>query len=76
MSFLASLMEEEQVESQFDFLVVVLDFPDVFLEELPRLPPLREIEFTIDLDPGTEPISIAPYRMEPLKLKELRKKFD
>jgi hypothetical protein len=53
----------------------VRDFVDVFLEELPGLPPDREIEFTIDLLPGTGPISKAPYRMAPLELKELKEQL-
>ncbi|KAL8145815.1 hypothetical protein AgCh_003819 [Apium graveolens] len=40
-------------------------------DELPGLPPDREIEFTIDLAPGTEPVSKAPYRMAPVEMKEL-----
>ena len=51
---------------------VVSEFPDVFPEELPGLPPTREIDFTIDLLPGTAPISQAPYRMAPAELKELK----
>ena len=50
----------------------VSDFPDVFPEELPGLPPHREIEFTIDVIPGATPASITPYRMAPLELKELK----
>jgi hypothetical protein len=42
---------------------VVRDFPDVFLEELPRMPPDREVEFVNDLLPRTAPISKRPYRM-------------
>ncbi|NDK30177.1 reverse transcriptase family protein, partial [Nesterenkonia haasae] len=41
-------------------------------EELPGLPPEREIEFCIDLEPGTKPISKAPYRMAPIELQELK----
>lgn len=48
------------------------EFPDVFPEELPGLPPKREVEFSIDLNPGTTPISRAPYRMAPAELKELK----
>ncbi|KAL4028439.1 hypothetical protein IC575_011636 [Cucumis melo] len=51
---------------------VVRDYPDVFPEELPGLPPHREIEFAIELEPGTVPISRAPYRMAPAELKELK----
>ena len=57
-------------------VLIVLDFPDIFPDELLGLPPQRKIEFKIDLYPGTEPISIAPYRMAPLELKELRKQLD
>ncbi|KAA0058399.1 pol protein [Cucumis melo var. makuwa] len=51
---------------------VVRDYPDVFPEELPGLPPHREVEFAIELEPGTVPISRAPYRMAPAELKELK----
>ena len=44
----------------------VSDFPDMFLEELPGLPPHREIVFSIDIVPGAIPASITPYRMAPL----------
>ncbi|TYK14428.1 gag protease polyprotein [Cucumis melo var. makuwa] len=45
---------------------------DVFHEELPRLPPHKEIDFAIELEPDTIPISKAPYRMAPVELKELK----
>jgi hypothetical protein len=48
---------------------VVREFPDVFPEELPRMPPDREVEFVIDLLPGTAPISKRPYRMSVEELK-------
>ena len=51
---------------------VVRDYPDVFLEDLPSLPPHREIDFAIELELGTTPISKAPYRMAPAELKELK----
>ena len=51
---------------------VVRHFPDVFPEDLPGLPPDREGEFTIDLLPGTNPISLTPYRMAPAELRELK----
>jgi hypothetical protein len=54
---------------------VVRDFPDVFLEELPGMPPDREVEFVIDLLPGTAPISKWPYRMSVEELKELKKQL-
>ncbi|WVZ52533.1 LOW QUALITY PROTEIN: hypothetical protein U9M48_003581, partial [Paspalum notatum var. saurae] len=51
---------------------VVSDFPDVFPEELPGLPPDRNVEFAIELVPGTAPVSKRPYRMAPNELKELK----
>nr|GFB38929.1 putative reverse transcriptase domain, aspartic peptidase domain protein [Tanacetum cinerariifolium] len=51
---------------------VVSEFPDVFPDELPGIPPVREVEFNIELIPGAEPISKAPYRMAPVELKELK----
>ncbi|MCF8701904.1 hypothetical protein L3054_11000 [Corynebacterium sp. MC-10] len=54
---------------------VVNEFPEVFPEELPGLPPEREVEFPIDLLPGTQPISIPPYRMAPAELKELKEQL-
>ncbi|WVZ76154.1 hypothetical protein U9M48_024152 [Paspalum notatum var. saurae] len=51
---------------------VVCEFPDVFPEELPGLPPDRDVEFKIDLVPGTAPVSRRPYRMAPDELKELK----
>jgi len=51
---------------------VVCEFPNVFLEELPGLPPDREVEFAIELIPGTTPKSRRPYRMPPNELAELK----
>jgi len=51
---------------------VVCEFPDVFPKELPGLPPDREVEFAIELIPGTTPISRRPYRMPPNELTELK----
>jgi hypothetical protein len=50
---------------------VVYEFPDVFLDDLPGLPPDREVEFVIKLKPSTAPISRRAYRMPPNKLAEL-----
>ena len=53
----------------------VREFPDVFPEDLPGIPRDREIEFSIDLLPRTSPISKAPYRMAPTKVKELKEQL-
>jgi hypothetical protein len=54
---------------------IVSEFPDVFLEELPAMPPDREIEFVIELVPGTAPIFKRPYRMATNKLAELKEQL-
>jgi hypothetical protein len=54
---------------------VVRDSSDVFPEELPWMPPDREVEFVIDLLPGTAPISKRTYRMSVEELKELKKQL-
>ncbi|GKE93175.1 putative reverse transcriptase domain-containing protein, partial [Tanacetum coccineum] len=50
---------------------IVRDFPEVFLEDLPGLPPARPVEFQTDLIPGAAPVARAPYRLAPSKMKEL-----
>ena len=57
-------------------VAVVCDFPDVFPEELPGMPPDRSVEFVIELVPGTAPISKRPYRMPAEELTELKKQID
>ncbi|GJU99007.1 hypothetical protein Tco_1328278 [Tanacetum coccineum] len=47
------------------------DFPEVFPEDLPGLPPTRQVEFQIDLVPGAAPVARAPYRLAPSEMKEL-----
>jgi hypothetical protein len=54
-------------------ILVVYEYPDVFLDELPGMPPDRDIEFAIELQPGTAPISKRPYRMPPAELAKLKK---
>ena len=51
---------------------VVCEYEDVFLDELPGLPPQRVVGFGIELHPGTSPISMTLHRMEPVELQELR----
>jgi hypothetical protein len=54
---------------------VVCEYPDVFPEELPGMPPDRDVEFVIDLLPGTVPISKRPYRMSSTQLIEFKKQI-
>ncbi|XP_020997196.1 uncharacterized protein LOC110280477 [Arachis duranensis] len=63
-------------ELSLERIRVVKEFPNVFPDDIPEFPPQREIEFSIELVPGTGPISIAPYRMSPLELPELKKQLD
>ena len=58
--------------SRLEDIPVVREFPDVYPEDLLGIPLDREIDFQIELAPGTERISKAPYRMAPLELKELK----
>jgi hypothetical protein len=55
---------------------IVSEYLDVFSADITNLPPEREIEFSIDLIPGAEPVSVAPYRMSPLELKELKSQLE
>ena len=55
---------------------VVNEYPDVFPEELLGMPPDRDIEFVIDLVPGTSPIAKRPYRMATSELSELKKQLE
>ena len=56
-------------------ILVVREYPDVFPDDLPGMPPDRDVEFTIELQPGTAPISRRPYRMPPNELAELKKQL-
>lgn len=72
---LTNLEAEEEVD--VSMIHVVKDFPEVFPNDVPGLPPVRgDIEFSIDLVPGTGPISIALYRMSPTELVELKAQLE
>ena len=60
----------------FSEMPVIREYPDVFPEEVNGLPPSKEVEFTIDLVPGSNPISEALYRMALIKLAELKKQLE
>ncbi|XP_071905673.1 uncharacterized protein [Coffea arabica] len=70
--YLAFLINTVGNKVKLEDVLVVKEFPDVFLEELKSLPPEREMAFKIDVVPGTIPISKTPYRMVPTELKELK----
>ncbi|XP_028102912.1 uncharacterized protein LOC114302132 [Camellia sinensis] len=70
--YLCSVMEEQVVNGGTDTIPVVREFPDIFPEELPGQLIDREIEFTIEVAPGTQPISKTLYRMSLVEMKELK----
>ncbi|KAA3488353.1 RVP_2 domain-containing protein [Gossypium australe] len=71
-AYLAYVLDTKVSESKIESVLVVCKYPDVFLGELSRLPPIREVEFAIELVQGTSPIFIALYRMAPTELKEIK----
>lgn len=73
---LHQIQTKEKSELALNSIPVVEEFPDVFPEELPGLPPDREIEFGIEIVEGTAPISKTPYRMAPTELRELKNQLD
>lgn len=74
LSSVRDLSNEEKL--RLEDIQVVNEFLDVFPEEIPGMPPNRPINFTIDLVPGTTPISKAPYRMAPAEMSELKTQLE
>ena len=70
--YLAHVVDTRSSEVRLEDVPIVRNFLDVFPNDLPGLPPEREIDFPIDLVPDTTPISLPPYRMAPAELKELK----
>ena len=73
---MAFVVDRRQEGTRLEDIPIVKEFPDVFPDDISGLPPDREVEFTIDLIPGTELISIPPYRMAPAKLRELKAQLE
>ncbi|GJX81833.1 putative reverse transcriptase domain-containing protein [Tanacetum coccineum] len=72
--FLIQMMKEEKTgisERRIEDVPIVKDFPEVFPEDLPGLPPTRQVEFHIELVPEAAPVARAPYRLAPAEMKEL-----
>ncbi|GKE63936.1 putative reverse transcriptase domain-containing protein [Tanacetum coccineum] len=65
------VMEKKSDEKRLEDILVVREFPEVFPEDLPGLPPVRQVEFQIDLILGTTPVARAPYRLAPSEMQEL-----
>ncbi|XP_027927750.1 uncharacterized protein LOC114184632 [Vigna unguiculata] len=65
--------EKKSTTQQIRSIPVVDEYVDVFLDEIPELPPSRDVDFSIDLILGAGPVSMASYRMAPAELVELKK---
>ncbi|XP_074315423.1 uncharacterized protein LOC141651618 [Silene latifolia] len=74
--FICHIRDSRSEEPTATEIPVVDEFVDVFPDEIPGLPPKRDIDFNVELKPGTRPISMAPYRMAPKELEELKKRLD
>ncbi|KAI3684861.1 hypothetical protein L6452_34088 [Arctium lappa] len=70
-SYLAYVVDAKKEKNSVGEVEVVQDYPDVFPEDLPGLPPEWQVEFQIDLTPGAAPIARAPYRLAPTEMKEM-----
>ena len=70
--YLAFVVDRRQEGTRLEDIPIVKEFPDVFPDDISGLPPDRTIEFVIELIPGTELISIPPYRMALAELKEMK----
>ncbi|GJR25263.1 putative reverse transcriptase domain-containing protein [Tanacetum coccineum] len=69
--FIAQVMEKKSDEKRLEDIPVVREFLEVFPENLPDLPPARQVEFQIDLILGAAPVARAPYRLAPSEMQEL-----
>ncbi|GJZ60406.1 putative reverse transcriptase domain-containing protein [Tanacetum coccineum] len=67
----AKEVKDKSEKKRLEDVSIVQDFPEVFPEDLPGLPPTRQVEFQIDLVPGAAPVARAPYRLAPSEMKEL-----
>ena len=74
--YLAFIVDRRQEGTLLEDIPIIKEFPDVFPDDISGLPPDREVEFTIDLIPETEPISIPPYRMALAELRELKAQLE
>ncbi|GKB69936.1 putative reverse transcriptase domain-containing protein [Tanacetum coccineum] len=67
----AKKAEDKSEEKRIEYVPIVRDFPEVFPEDLPGIPPTRQVEFQIHLLPGAAPVARVPYRLAPSEMKEL-----
>ncbi|GKD34289.1 putative reverse transcriptase domain-containing protein [Tanacetum coccineum] len=69
--FVAQVMENKSDKKRLEDIPVVREFPEVFPEDLPSLPPVRQVEFQIDLIPEVTPVARAPYKLAHSKMQKL-----
>ncbi|GKF24387.1 hypothetical protein Tco_0076709, partial [Tanacetum coccineum] len=69
--FVAQVMEKKSDEKRLEDIPVVRGFLEVFPEDLPSLPPVRQVEFQIYLIPGVAPVARVPYRLAPSEMQKL-----
>ena len=70
-TILAHITKKQTEEKKLEEIPVVREYPEVFPEDLPGLPPPRQVEFRIDLIPGAAPVARSPYRLAPSEMEEL-----
>ncbi|XP_071687341.1 uncharacterized protein [Rutidosis leptorrhynchoides] len=70
-SFLAYVVDGKKEKKSIADILVVSEFPEVFPDELPGLPPIREVEYKIELVPGATPVAKAPYHLAPSEIHEM-----
>lgn len=76
LSYLAHVRDNSKELSSFETTRVVREVIDLFPTDLPVIPPERDIDFAIDVEPGSKPIFISPYRMAPAELKKLKEQLE
>jgi len=74
--FVIIIQMEVEYRVEMSYISVVNEFKEIFPYEIPRLPLKREVEFSIDLMFGVGSVSMAPYKMAPAKLSELKKQVE
>ncbi|KAI3742494.1 hypothetical protein L1987_60178 [Smallanthus sonchifolius] len=67
-AFLAHIVQKDVKKKSIKDIPIIRDFPEVFPEDLSGLPPVRQVEFRIDLGPGANPVARAPYRLAPSEI--------
>ncbi|XP_071686768.1 uncharacterized protein [Rutidosis leptorrhynchoides] len=70
-SFLAYVIDAKKEKKSVSDIPIVSEFPEVFPDEFPGLPPVREVEYKIELLPGSTPVAKAPYRLAPFEIRDM-----